>query len=200
MPSLAHARLKKSMTGARVLTSFVNSPSAASNDQILIDQTCMKASIAHAVGSWEGYIEAVLKEFVAKTRINANRRGWALIAQFEIVVDKMASELNTPSWEKVRDLIIWITGVDPYVSWVFPPTFTTQQDSKEFFEGVMKVRHAFAHGFSVPTDIRALATPGMLDNAYVNLAFTFIDDMANKTDMLLEHELANRHACQTGWN
>lgn len=200
MASAAHTRLKVSLIEARILFSFMNSTSAVSTDQSLIDQTCMKAAIANSVGCWEGYVEAVLKEFVAKTRINANRRGWALITQFEVMVDKVTSELNTPSWEKVRELLISITGIDPYTSWIFRPTFSNQQDSKEFFDGVMKVRHAFAHGFSVPVDIKALVTKGKIDTSYVTQAFDFIEFIASETDSLLEHELMTKHSCHTGWN
>jgi len=58
------------------------------------------------------YLEDVLKEFVSKTRVQAQRRAWTLIVQFESLVQKLTAELNTPSWEKARELII-ITGMDP---------------------------------------------------------------------------------------
>jgi len=160
----------------------------------------MKAAIASSVGCWEGYVEAVLKEFVAKTRINAQRKSWALIAQFEAIVDKLTSELNTPSWEKVRELLIGITGVDPYTSWVFKPIFSNQQDSKEFFDGILQVRHSFAHGFTIPSNIKGLNVKGKLDMIYVKQAFDFIEFIACETDKLLERELETKHACFSGWS
>ena len=58
------------------------------------------------------YLEDVLKEFVSKIRVQAQRRAWTLIVQFESLVQKLTAELNTPSWETARELII-ITGMDP---------------------------------------------------------------------------------------
>jgi hypothetical protein len=165
-----------------------------------VDQTCFKAAIALAVGCWEGYIEGALREFVSKTRVQTHRRAWGLVAQFETIVDKMASELNTPNWEKTRELLMNLTGMDPYSSWVWAAKFSNQNDTKQFFDGVMSVRHAFAHGFAVPVNVFGIATPGILDAVYVNDALECIKFFAEKTDQLLEHELTHRHGCLSGWS
>jgi hypothetical protein len=160
----------------------------------------MQASIAAAVGCWEGYLEAVLREFVSKTRVLAHRRAWSLIAQFESIVDKLVSDLHTPNWEKTRDLVITVTGMDPYASWVWTPTYLNPTDTRNFFEGVLKVRHAFAHGFRVPRDVIGPLIPGELDIAYSQNALACLRFFAQKTDGLLEHELIHRHNCSTGWS
>lgn len=200
MPSTALSKYYAARVGAEVLRSSAGGPSAACGDQAFVDQTCFKASIALAVGCWEGYVEGALREFVSKTRVQQHRKAWGLIAQFEIIVDKMASELNTPNWDKTRDLFYSLTGMDPYASWVWSPKYSNQTDTKLFFDGVMSVRHAFAHGFAIPANVPGLAVPGALDLAYVNDAIACIDFFAVTTDALLEHELTHRHGCQTGWN
>jgi len=200
MPSIALARFHAARVGAEILKSYSGAPIPSFNDQFLVDQTCLKAAISQAVGCWEGYVEGALREFVSKTRVQAHRKAWGLIAQFETIVDKMASDLNTPSWEKTRELLITLTGMDPYASWVFLPKFTTPTDTKQFFDGVMSVRHAFAHGFPIPANVNGLATPGVLDIAYVEVALNCIIFFAERTDQLLEHELTHRHGCQAGWN
>jgi len=123
-----------------------------------------------------------------------------LIAQFETIVDKMTSDLNTPNWEKTRELLINITGMDPYSSWIFQPKYNNQNDTKQFFDGVMAVRHAFAHGFAIPAGIYGLSTPGLLDVTYVSEALECIKFFAETSDSLLEYELTHRHGCMTGWN
>jgi hypothetical protein len=200
MPSIALVKFHAARVGADVLKTHAGIVSTACPDPHFVDQTCFKASVALAVGCWEGYIEGALREFVSKTRVQAHRKAWGLIAQFETIVDKMASELNTPSWEKARELLITLTGMDPFASWVFTPKFTNQNDTKLFFDGVMSVRHAFAHGFSIPQTLQGLSTPGVLDIAYVQDALNCIQFFAEKTDSLLEHELTHRHGCQSGWS
>lgn len=200
MGSMALTKFQDEIVGARVIASFCGSASIASSDQTFTDQCLLKAAIAQAVGCWEGYIEAVLPEFVSKTRVQAHRRAWTLIVQFESLVNKLTGDLNTPNWDKSRDLILNITGMDPYASWIWTPRFANQTDTKAFFNGILDVRHSFAHGFAVPTNILGLATPGQLDSPYVIDATTCLEFFATTVDGLLEHELTHRHACTNGWN
>ncbi|TXT36921.1 MAG: hypothetical protein FD135_3936 [Comamonadaceae bacterium] len=200
MSSNALDKFNTTITGAKVLMTFNATASVASTDATFVEQTCFKAAIASAVGCWEGYLEAALREFVSKTRVLAQRRSWSLIAQFESIVDKLAAELNTPNWEKTRDLLITVTGMDPYASWVWLPKCTNPNDTKNFFDGILKVRHAFAHGFSVPVDVIGLTNPGVLDSGYTQDVLDCITFFATKTDELLAHELMHRHGCTTGWS
>lgn len=200
MPSNALGKFSSTITGSKVLLTFNATVSAASADKLFVEQTCMKAAIASAVGCWEGYLEGALREFVSRTRVLAHRRSWSLIAQFESIVDKLASELNTPNWDKARDLLITVTGMDPYASWVWSPRFSNPTDTKTFLDGILKVRHAFAHGFSVPVDIVGPLQPGLLDSGYSQDVLDCIVFFATKTDELLEHELMHRHGCPTGWS
>jgi len=199
MDSASLAKFRRAVVGAQVLASFVGSPSAASPSQQFTDQNLMKASVALVVGCWEGYLEDVLKEFVSKTRVQAQRRAWTLIVQFESLVQKLTAELNTPNWDKARDLILNITGMDPYASWIWDPRFTNQNDTKEFLKGIMDVRHSFAHGYSTPTNVAGLTAPGVLDAEYITDAIACLTFFATTTDKLLEHELTHRHSCANGW-
>jgi hypothetical protein len=200
MPSNSLAKFHIASAGGEILRLHCGTPSIACADQVFVDQTCLRAAISQSVGCWEGYIEGALREFVSKTRVQAHRKAWGLITQFETIVDKMAAELNTPTWDKTRDLLIILTGMDPYASWVYLPKFSNQMDTKSFFDGVMSVRHAFAHGFSTPTKVPGIINPGILDIVYVKDALDCIKFFAEKTDQLLEHELTHRHGCLSGWN
>lgn len=199
MYSSSFTRFQVALTEALILRSFVNQNVAGTYQLTAINQACLKASVANGVGCWEGYIEAVLQEFVAKTRVNAQSKTWTLIAQFEIMVKKQTDNLNTPNWDKTRELILHITGIDPYTSWIWKKKFQNQNMTKDFFDGVMNVRHAFAHGFSVPNNVPGLLTPGELDSAYVDDALACLTFFAEVTDNLLEHELNHRHSCRSGW-
>ncbi|MGB8842461.1 MAG: hypothetical protein WCC64_15485 [Aliidongia sp.] len=200
MASLALVKFRTMNVGTAVLRSYAGSPSAACRDQHFIDQTCLKGAIAFTVGCWEGYIEAALREFVSKVRVQAHRRAWTLIAQFEAIVDKRATDLNTPNWDKTRELLVEITGMDPYTSWTWTPKFTNPADTKIFFDGVMSVRHAFAHGFEIPTNIPGNPLIGALEINYVEDAIRCVEFFAETTDHLLGHELSHRHNCASGWS
>lgn len=200
MGSAALTKFQDAIAGAHVLASFCGNASVASTNQTFTDQCLLKASIAQAVGCWEGYIEAVLPEFVSKTRVQAHRKAWTLIVQFESLVNRLASDLNTPNWDRSRDLVLSITGMDPYASWIWSPRFSNQTDTKAFFNGILDVRHSFAHGFAVPTNVPGLVTPGQLDSGYVADAVACLEFFASTVDRLLNHELTHRHACTDGWN
>ncbi len=200
MASIALTKFESSLVSAKILLEFNATATTACTDPKTVEQTCLKASVASAVGSWEGYLEGAIREFVSKTRVNAHRRAWTLIVQFESLVDKLAADLNTPNWEKARDLLIVVTGMDPYSSWIWAPKFTNPVDTRAHFDGILKVRHAFAHGFNVPGDVSGLAVPGVLDIPYSTEAIECVRFFASKTDELLEHELMHRHGCPTGWN
>jgi hypothetical protein len=199
MDSTALARFRKSLSAAHVLHCLLGAAAPVSPSQDFTDQTLLRAAVAQSVGSWEGYLEEVLKEFVGKTRVQAHRRAWTLVVQFESLVHKLTSELNTPSWDKARELILNITGMDPYSSWIWRPRFATQNDTQTFLKGIMDVRHSFAHGFSTPNSVPGLATPGLLDGQYVADVFSCLEFLASTTDALLEHELTHRHSCSSGW-
>ena len=198
MPSIAKVKFDQSVVGAQVLSSFCGTASG-SVDQNFVDQVCLRAAVANVVGCWEGYVEGVLREFVAKVRVQSHRRTWTLIAQYESLVDRLAADLNTPSWDRARDLLVTVTGMDPYSAWIWGPKFANQNDTKEFFDGVMKVRHAFAHGFAVPHSVPHLTAPGQLCSAYFEDARACTQFFVEKTDELLEHELKHRHSCVSGW-
>lgn len=200
MGSAALGKFKAALIGARVLSSFNGAASDVSADQAFTDRWVLSAAVAQGVGCWEGFLEAVLREFVSKTRVQAHRKAWTLIVQFESLVDKMASDLNTPNWDKSRDLILSITGMDPYSSWIWAPNHANQTDTKNFFDGILKVRHSFAHGFLVPNDVPGLTVAGVLDPTYVANVISCLEFFAEKTDALLEYELSHRHGCTTGWN
>lgn len=200
MSSISHNKFRENLVGAAVIKSNFGNTSSACSDQLFVDQTLLKASVALAVGCWEGYVESVIREFISKIRLQTQRNSWGLISQFEFMVDKKASSLNTPNWEKTRELIIEVTGMDPYAGWIWSPRFLNQTDTKAFFDGIMSVRHSFAHGFDIPPNIPGLTIPRVLDLSYTNDSLSFLDDFAKITDDLLEHELKFRHACRAGWN
>ncbi len=114
MDSASLTKYRGAVVGAQVLGSFAGTACAISPSQQFTDQSLLKGAVALVVGCWEGYLEEVLKEFVSKTRVQAQRRAWTLIVQFETIVQKMTADLNTPNWEKSRELILNITGMDPY--------------------------------------------------------------------------------------
>jgi hypothetical protein len=200
MPSTSLARYTTAATGARILLAYAGSNSNITGDQALIDQTCLKASVAQCVGCWEGYIEGVLSEFISKIKLQSHTQVWGLITQFEVMVGKKAAAFNTPSWEKTRELLMEITGMDPYTSWVWSPKFANQTDTKDFFKEIMEVRHSFAHGFDTPIHIQSLTVRGVLDPTFVSDAIDCLDFFVRKTDQLLEHELTHRHKCRSGWS
>lgn len=200
MPSKAYFQFQSKIISALVLQSFHGQSSTSSADQDLVNEACLKASIAQAVGCWEGYLEAVVREFVSTIRVQSHRNSLSIFAQFEYIVDKKLSAFNTPNWEKTRELLIEIAGLDPFASWIWVPKFSNQNDTKSYIDGILTVRHAFAHGFDIPAGVPGLNTGGVLDSGYASDAINCLKFFAETTDNLLEHELKHRHGCRAGWS
>lgn len=196
MPSNSLSNLTASIIQSKTLCEFYSHTNNASTNQEKIECACLNASIACVIGVWEGYIENVLVEFVEKSK--PPKKPWGLTTQFEYVVKKMTTDLNTPSWEKVRELVISVSGIDPISVWIYPPKFVNPQASKEFFDDALKVRHSFAHGFKTPINITG-SHSGNVDKGYADLLINFIEHISLETDKLLGHELTVKYGRVHGW-
>ena len=69
-------------------------------------------------------------------------------------------KFNTPNWDNTRTYLITATGYDPLPDWTWKAAKLSAADVKDFLDEVLRVRHSFAHGFSLPALSWLERTPG----------------------------------------
>jgi hypothetical protein len=110
----------------------------------------LHASLASYVGSWDAYLNQVIKEFTARSADISNAEFTNIHQLMESFVDTKLQKFNTPNWENSRELLISCAGYDPISDWPWKKASQNRQNSQEFLNQILKVRHSFAHGFSIP--------------------------------------------------
>lgn len=111
----------------------------------------LHASLAAYVANWDSYINSVVREFVTAI---SNALSPEYAAAHGIVsgfVEKSLRKFNTPNWENSRNLLIACTGFDPIADWRWPRANMRPLDVQNFLNEILKVRHSFAHGLSIPS-------------------------------------------------
>ncbi|MBF0849799.1 hypothetical protein HKD27_02525 [Gluconobacter sp. R75690] len=111
----------------------------------------LHAALASYVAGWDAYLNLVIKEFVQKTSNTTNIEFSFLHTILSPIVDEKLKKFNTPNWENSRELLMACTGYDPISDWPWRKAQFNRQQSQEFLNQILKVRHSFAHGFSMPT-------------------------------------------------
>jgi len=105
---------------------------------------------AALVAAWDSYIKALVREFF---QILINVRDQKFSEMHEIafsMTERLLKKFNTPNWENTRNVLILTTGYDPQTDWQWPARRMNGQQVHLFLNEVLRVRHSFAHGFSIP--------------------------------------------------
>jgi hypothetical protein len=136
-------------------------------------QACLHAALASHVAAWEAYCESIVIEFFA-VAADPTRSDYAQVHQIgEAFAKARIKTFNTPNFDNSRNLILASTGFDPYSRWSWAPRSQNVQWVKERLDEVLQVRHAFAHGFPLPTYKWTTAAKGR-----TRLTSVAIDDVA----------------------
>ncbi|MUZ71202.1 hypothetical protein GOZ90_00805 [Agrobacterium vitis] len=109
------------------------------------------AALAKYVAGWDSYLNQVIFEFVQRLADPAFTDYLSLHSIVAPIVDQKLKKFNTPNWENSRELLISCTGYDPISDWTWRKAQLNRQQSQDFLNGILKVRHSFAHGFAIPT-------------------------------------------------
>ena len=105
------------------------------------------ASLAVYVSAWDAYINNIVNEFFDQTSNPLDQKYNSLHVLAKNHAHGKLSKFNTPNWDNSRNLLLQCTGFDPMSNWIWKRRGKNRQESIEFLNQILKIRHSFAHGF-----------------------------------------------------
>lgn len=108
------------------------------------------AALAAYVAAWEAYLESLVREFLVEVADPLDLRFTALANLLSDRVNGELKRFNTPNSKNSRDLLYGLTGYDPINDWNWPAKSMAGPVVRSLLDEIVKVRHSFAHGFSMP--------------------------------------------------
>lgn len=193
MPSLAFARFQTSVTAARDLRAVVKDARIrpVSQEQ---KTRFLHAALATYVAGWDSYLNQVTTEFVQKIANPGDTVYASLHSLVVPIIEQKLKKFNTANWENSREILINCTGYDPISDWTWRKAQFNRQQSQEFLNGILKVRHSFAHGFAIPTFTWTQTPTGRIqlnDHALLRIERFFMHLVSATDKGLLAHGSQN---------
>lgn len=149
MPSPAAIKYQTASEQARILRSTATDPRLRpiSRSQT---QVYYHSALAAFVAAWDAYINELVRNFFDATANPLDYKFHAVHSVAKGNAERELKRFNTPNAENTRNLLVQYTGYDPIGDWVWPARSMNGVQVREKLNEIMKVRHSFAHGFSIP--------------------------------------------------
>ena len=161
----------------------------------------LHAALASHVASLDSYLNNVVKEFRECTRKPLDLEYSLIHDGLESFIEKSLRKFNTPNSNNSRILLIECTGYDPINDWKLLRGGLNATETRYFLDQILKVRHSFSHGFSIPAYDWTI-TPGgkkRLDTKSLNRIEAFIMHLAKTTDVGLQNHATIAYPSANTW-
>lgn len=189
------------MSAQKALTLRKTATNRNALDSLSESQIYYHSALAFLTAAWEAYVENLTRSFIG---IVANPLDPKYLIIHGILLDRLEEFLkkfNTPSADNCRRLLVNYTGYDPIGDWVWTARRMGAVATRGRLDEILKVRHSFAHGFSIPTlswtqspSGRIRLTAIAIDD--VNAFFKF---MVKATDDGMRDYIESNFGVSTGW-
>ncbi len=165
----------------------------------------LHAALANQVAAWDAYVKALSQEYFAAT---ANPIDIRFSAMHELLRSQLENELkrfNTPNSENSRNLLLKYAKFDPWPSWTdikfSGANITASLVTRSTLDEILRLRHSFAHGFSIPafhwnTNSTGSAT---LDCRVLSNTRQFLNQICDKTDRAIAVHISTQHGIPHPW-
>lgn len=149
MSSYAAQKYTKLVIKARYLQSLATDPRIRPISHEQADGY-YHAALAAYVAAWEAYLEQLVSDFYFSISKPSSPHFQSLYVIAKDCADGALAKFNTPNFENSRALLTQFTGYDPYSDWIWPRRSMGVFQVNTRLTEILKVRHSFAHGFSMP--------------------------------------------------
>ena len=161
----------------------------------------MHAALASIVSAWEGYVEAITIEAI-DTIANCSNAEVLLLTMLIKAEAKVAiAKFNTPTAENCRGLLLRFTGFDAFPYMRSQRLSLTAHLARVRLNEILQVRHAFAHGYSVPAyswTTRYGLKNRLTKNAVIQSS-RLIDDFVSNIDSELAKHIKSAFPTRLAW-
>lgn len=165
----------------------------------------LHAALATQVASWDAYVKALASEYFSVTADPSQPRFNALhtICDSAMIIAK--DKLNTPNSENTREFFLKYTAFDPWPCWAGVRFGTMPLSStlyvRERLNEIFKVRHSFAHGFTMPgySWNQNVSGSPQLTCAILQSTSVFFSDLCRNTDKAMAMHIASQHGLPNPW-
>lgn len=201
MPSRSAVEFAAARTSARLLIAAAGHPPTASPLE-LHKASCLHAALAMLVAAWEAYLERLVREVQQEISDTSQVRLSAVLSLLKIITEKQVKLFNTPNADNARALLYGHTGYDPINDWHWPSKNMSGIQTRNRLDEVLRVRHSFAHGFPIPTDIQWAKnrnSPGTLNIKALKAVDGFLSHMVKITDSGMTRHLSTVFSLTTTW-
>ncbi|HEY8098828.1 MAG TPA: HEPN domain-containing protein [Methylobacter sp.] len=167
-------------------------------------ETLRHAALAAYVAAWEAYLEQLVREFYSIT-------AKPMVPDFNAIHDiarrrterakGVLEKFNTPNFENSRALLEENTGYDPYSDWTWPRRSMSVMQVHERLNEILKVRHSFAHGFSIPRYSWNTLSSGRcgLNLNSIDMVEAFFNNLVRRTDKGMKMHIQNAYTVTPNW-
>lgn len=160
-----------------------------------------QAALAATVASWDAYVNQLVMAFIRSTYSSHDRAFTGFHGLLEKAAETQLRRFNVPNSDNVRNLLVATTGFDPWPSWNWRAGRLSSIDVRERLNEVLKVRHSFAHGFSMPRFSWNQAPDGTprIDARILTWIDRFFLFLAKSTDQGVEGHIKTAYGLDPGW-
>ncbi|NES24107.1 MAG: hypothetical protein F6K41_35655 [Symploca sp. SIO3E6] len=113
-------------------------------------QVYYHSALAAFVAAWDAYINDLVRNFFDATSNPLDTKFHAVHTIARGKAEQALNKFNTPNWENTRNLLAECTGYDPIGDWIWRARHMNGVAVRQRLNEILKVRHSFAHGFSIP--------------------------------------------------
>ncbi|MEC5145792.1 HEPN domain-containing protein [Chitinophaga sp. 212800010-3] len=164
-------------------------------------QVYLHSYLTGIVAAWDTYVKAITKEYLALISLPTDVRYMAVYNLLVGYTSTSIEKLNTPNADNVRNFLISTTGYDPISDWIWKARSLNGHQTRERLNEILKVRHSFAHGFSMPsyTWNQSKAGKTRLTTKAVDDATTLLSFLVQACDKGLKITLSTTHGIRVTW-
>jgi hypothetical protein len=200
MPSPAASKFHRSAARARVLREVMRDPRLRPLSQVGA-QSFAHASLATLVAAWDAYLNELVKNFYSEIADPARPSYLSIHTIAFKASEEAIRRFNTPNFENARKFLVATTGYDPYSDWVWPRRGMNVQLVKERLNEIIRVRHSFAHGFSIPSYSWTTSPSGRVRLTITVLRDTerFFGNLVNRTDKRMKEHIWRMYTRRPVW-
>lgn len=159
------------------------------------------AALAALVAAWDAYLNKLVDDFFVVTSNPLDVNFHSMHSLLKFAAERSLKKFNTPNYENSRNLLIEWTGFDPLSWWVWPAKSMPPHVINQRLNEILKIRHSFAHGFSIPSYGWATSGAGRVEIKVEAVRFTrsLLSHLVAQTDKGMSSFISVNYSISVVW-